>query len=142
MNRSGYSDDCENLELYRATVDRLIKGNRGHAMLRLLARFMDEMEEKVLIADELIDAEGDCCTLGVICKARSVDISDLEMDDIELPQILSHRLGMPWQLVAELMWLNDEAGRCGESPVDRWTRVRGWLWEQIEGKDHADIIHR
>lgn len=54
MSRSGYVDDCENLELYRATVERSIKGKRGQAFLRELAAAMDAMPEKVLIAEELV----------------------------------------------------------------------------------------
>ncbi len=35
---------------------------------------MDAMPEKVLIKDELIDEDGNCCTIGVVCKLRGVPV--------------------------------------------------------------------
>ena len=83
MSRSGYSDDCENVELYRAAVDRAIKGSRGQAFLRELATAMDAMPEKVLIAEELIREDGRCCTIGVVCKARAVDVGCIDYNDVD-----------------------------------------------------------
>lgn len=43
MSRSGYVDDYEYLELYRASVERAIRGKRGQAFLRELAKVLDSV---------------------------------------------------------------------------------------------------
>lgn len=79
MSRSGYTDDYDEDPLangrWRAQVKSAIRGKRGQAFLRELADAMDAMPEKVLIAEELVDADGDACAIGVVCKARGIDTS-------------------------------------------------------------------
>ena len=98
MSRSGYSEDCENLELYRAAVERSIKGQRGQAFLRELAAAMDAMPEKVLIAGELESEKGECCTIGVVCKARALDVSRI---DYENPNSVGKLIGVARSMAAE-----------------------------------------
>lgn len=74
MSRSGYSEDCENINLYRATVDRATNGKRGQAFLRELLSVLDVMPEKRLISDELVDHAGEFCALGVVGCARGMDL--------------------------------------------------------------------
>jgi hypothetical protein len=83
MSRSGYSDDDEDgtLGLYRANVDRTIKGKRGQEFLRELAAALDAMPEKLLICQELVTEDGDCCTLGVVCKQRGVDVAKIDPEE-------------------------------------------------------------
>ena len=38
MSRSGYTDECEYLDLYRGKVERAIKGKRGQKFLQELAQ--------------------------------------------------------------------------------------------------------
>lgn len=130
MNRSGCTDDYDDdpLELgrWRAQVAATIRGRRGQAFLRELAAAMDAMPEKVLIANELIDDRGDCCTIGVVCKARGIDVSDI---DIECPNSGAEAVGISHQLAAEIEFLNDYWPN--EDPKARWTRMRKWVDSKI-----------
>jgi len=124
MSRSGYSEDCENLELYRNAVERALKGKRGQKLLREMAAAMDAMPEKVLIADELIDAEGDCCAIGVVCKARGLDVSKVDPLDRES---VANLIGVAPSMAAEIAYMNDEWADHSETPQSRWIRMRKWV---------------
>ena len=130
MSRSGYSDDIEDvlhLGRWRAQVKSSIRGKRGQAFLRELAREMDAMPEKSLITGTLISDDGSCCTIGVVCKARGVDVSKVDPDE---PDQVGEAVGITHQLASEIEWLNDEWIAI-ESPEDRWKRMREWVESQI-----------
>ena len=61
MSRSGYVDCDDPLAAGRwsAQVKSAMRGKRGQAFLRELASAMDAMPVKELIADELINSEGE-----------------------------------------------------------------------------------
>ncbi len=129
MSRSGYSDDCEYVNLYRGRVERAIKGSRGQAFLKELAKAMDEMPEKKLITDELINSKGEMCTIGVVCKLRGLDVSGIDVYD-------SNRVGslvdIASSMAAEIEYENDECGYVHETPEQRWVRMRKWVQENIK----------
>ena len=133
MSRSGYSDDIDNLALgrWRNAVNRAIDGKRGQAFLKELAREMDAMKEKILIADELIDEEGACCAIGVVCKARGIDVTVIDYDE---PEQVGEAVGIARAMAAEIEYENDECGPWGggETPSQRWQRIRKWVGEQIK----------
>lgn len=128
MSRSGYSDDCEGngIELYRQAVHRAIHGKRGQKLLLELAAAMDAMPEKKLITEELVTADGACCTLGVICKARGIT----ELPDAYDAESVGMRLGIARSMAAEIAYENDEFFRH-ETPEQRWTRMRAWVAENL-----------
>lgn len=142
MSRSGYvdyDDDVLALGRWRAQVMSSIRGRRGQAFLRELAAAMDAMEEKALISDELVNAEGGCCAIGVICKTRGVDVSTIDYED---PESVGNAVGIAKQLAAEIEYENDENGvecvRSGyewrvvrETPEKRWERMRRWVDEHV-----------
>jgi len=141
MSRSGYSDDWDgdNLELgrYRAQVKSAIRGQRGQAFLKALASDMDAMPVKELIANELINEDGDCCTIGVWCKARGVDVSRVDPHD---PEAVASAVGIARQLAAEIEYENDEHGFVfdkeankmrPETRAETWTRMRKWVDRHI-----------
>lgn len=154
MSRSGYSDDCDDplaFGRWRAQVKSAIRGKRGQSFLRELAAALDAMEVKELIAEELINDEGQCCTIGVVCKARGMDVSNL---DYECPEIVGAAVGIARQLAAEIEYENDEIGsrmekvteerpsskpwhlgfrweRVEETPAERWQRMRKWVNSKI-----------
>lgn len=130
MSRSGYSDDCENIGLWRGAVDRALGGKRGQAFLRELAAAMDAMPVKRLIAGELVTPEGECCAIGTVCQARGLDVSDVEVHD---PTEVGDLVGIARAMAAEIEFINDESGPWEETPEARWTRVRGWVQRQIVG---------
>lgn len=115
---------------YRQAVRRAIEGSRGQAFLRELAAAMDAMEDKVLIADELIDADGDCCAIGVVCKARELDVSNIDPDDSDA---VAELVGIAPSMAAEIAFENDDDFAChpGETNKLRWNRMREWVGHHI-----------
>jgi hypothetical protein len=133
MCRSGYTDDCENLNLYRATVTRSILGKRGQAFLRNMATALDALPEKMLIAGELINENGACCALGAVCKFRNIDVSKIDYLDLE---IVGAAVGISRSMAAEIEYENDERGPHKEDPADRWKRIRAWVDENLNASNN------
>ena len=132
MSRSGYSEDCENLELYRAAVDRAIHGKRGQAFLRELAAALDAMPHKELISGELVAESGAVCAIGVVCKARGTDVSHVNYED---PDSVARAIGIARSMAAEIEYMNDEYARAMETPAERWERMRKWVGKSITSND-------
>lgn len=130
MSRSGYTDDLDQgtLNLYRAGVKRIIRSKRGQAFLRELAVAMDAMPEKALITSELINSRGQCCTIGVVCKSRGVDVVGI---DVEEPEQVAKAVGIAKQMAAEIEYENDEGCWGRETPEERWQRMRRWVEKHI-----------
>jgi hypothetical protein len=128
MSRSGYSDDADNLNLYRGTVVRALKGKRGQAFLRELATALDAMPEKTLIAGELVRADGCCCAIGAVCKTRGLDVSKLDYED---PDAVAEKIGVARCMAAEIAYMNDEFGSSRETPSERWQRIRKWVDQNL-----------
>jgi len=131
MSRSGYSDDCENLGLYRASVDRAIRGKRGQAFLREMAAALDAMPVKELIADDIVRDDKRVCALGSVALARRMSVAGFDVTDAAY---VGQEFGIARALAAEIAYENDEGGGWGrktETPAERWTRMREWVAEQL-----------
>lgn len=122
MSRSGYSDDCEHLDLWRQAVARAIAGGRGQRFLRALLGALDAMPAKRLIAYE-ITRDGEVCALGAVDPAPTLDPDDRKA--------VSRHYGIAEALAAEIMFINDEGAYRVETPEQRWERVRLWVESQI-----------
>jgi hypothetical protein len=134
MSRSGYSDDCEHLALWRGAVHRATTGYRGQHFLRKLRDALDAMPVKRLIADAIQNATGEVCALGALDPSpKSYEARDL-----------ANHFGIAWALAAEIVYENDEAHRFSwirdidgkfirrdETPEDRWARMRAWVDKEI-----------
>lgn len=129
MSRSGYSDEVDYIHLYRANVERVLASKRGQEFLQELANYMDDMPEKILIADELINEHGQCCTMGVICKARGIDVSKVDYSD---PYAVAGKLRINYMMAAEIAYMNDEFVYHTETPEARWERMRGWVRDNLK----------
>ena len=129
MSRSGYSDDCENIGMYRGVVASATRGKRGQAFFRDLVSALDELTAKRLVSSELQTADGEVCAPGALGRRRGHDLGELvNAGRLTLGEVF----GIAKQLAAETMYENDEAGPYqGETPEERWTRVRAWAAEQI-----------
>ena len=128
MSRSGYSDDYDGSELclYRGAVASAINGRRGQKLLRELLSAMDAMPEKRLIADDLV-RDGEYCALGVVGKARDIDMSGLDPHD---PETLANVFNIAPALVREIEYENDEAWYAS-TPEERWVQVRKWAESNV-----------
>lgn len=88
---------------------------------------LDAMPEKVLIAEDLVNEEGDVCALGALGKSRGVDMSTM---DPEEPETVAVAFNIAPQLAREIVYLNDDYH--SETPQDRWRRMRAWVNNQIQ----------
>lgn len=139
MSRSGYSDDIDQwaLIMWRGQVASAIRGKRGQAFLRDLARALDAMPEKRLIDRELI-AEVPAfippgftpavCAIGSLGVQRGVDLKALDPGDYDG---IANAFGIAHQLVQEIEFENDEACWGVETPEQRWVRMRDWVRRMI-----------
>lgn len=129
MSRHGYTDDNDDhlaLGRWRAQVKSSIRGNRGQAFLRELADAMDAMPVKELILNELVTEDG-CCTIGVVCLKRGIDVSTIDPED---PNQVASAVGIARQMAMEIEYENDEGG-LKETDEQRWTRMRAWVQKSI-----------
>jgi hypothetical protein len=123
VSRSGYSDDCDNLGLWRGAVASSIKGKRGQAFLKEALARLDAMPVKVLVSGEL-EADGQFCTLGVVGAGRGLDLGKIDTYD---HSALTDIFNIAGPLAQEIMYLNDEAVSDNEwieveicGPIQPW----------------------
>lgn len=126
MSRSGYSDDCDGPEIYlwRGAVEKAIKGKRGQALLKDMAKALDSMPIKRLISNELVTKEGEVCALGAVAKERCIDTFKVDPEDSEG---ISALFNIAPALAKEIVYENDEAFWSTETPEMRWQRMRKWV---------------
>lgn len=143
MSRSGYSDDGDDLALWRGRVASAIRGKRGQKLLLDLVRGLDAMPEKKLIEGELQCADG-MCALGVVGHVRGVELSHLNPsvigDDERSTLEAASLLDVAECLAQEVTFLNDEGGPWrGDTPENRWQRMRDWAVKNLKPVDVVDI---
>lgn len=126
MSRSGYSEDLDPLEYgrWRGMVASALRGKRGRRLMRDLADSLDAMTDRRLIAGDLEDDDGCVCVLGAAARHRGVDVDGLDPED---PVTVAHAFDIAQPLAQEVVFMNDEDGRRGETPTERWLRVRLWV---------------
>jgi hypothetical protein len=124
MGRSGYSDDCENVGLWRGAVERAIRGKRGQAFLREMLIALDAMPVKELVSDKLVQDSEHVCGLGAVAWARGLDVSKLDPYDSEA---VGDTFGIARALACEIAFENDEGWRANETPAERWFRMLAWV---------------
>lgn len=135
MSRSGYTDDLDNgdLNLWRATVARAMNGKRGQAFLREMLAAMDAMPDKALISEQLVTDKGECCSMGAVCIARRLDVSNIDYED---GSDVAELLGIASSMAKEIAYENDECGPArwegSETPQARFVRMRAWIVKAIK----------
>ena len=157
MSRSGYTDECDGWELvrWRGAVNSAIRGKRGQAFLNEMVTALDAMQEKRLVSGLLETADGDCCALGAVGLARSMDLTQIDPDDLDA---VARTFGIAWAMAAEIMYVNDDdvddfvwekVEICGplrrwesrvrvfrnpspHADVARWVRMRAWAADHIK----------
>lgn len=128
MSRSGYSDDCDYLDLWRANVDRAIAGKRGQAFLLELVASLEAMPEKRLIAHDLQAETGEVCAIGSVGLNRGVDMTTLDPED---PEQVGKAFGISTILAQEIVYENDER-EYRQTPEERWARMYKWAKENLK----------
>lgn len=112
MSRHGYNDYyCDDIWAtirWSGAVKSAIRGRRGQALLRRMAKALDAMPEKRLIAEDIVREDGACCALGAVAKAEGIDVQDLCPDDA---QRVAKTFGIAESLAREIVWQNDDTVR-------------------------------
>lgn len=137
MSRSGYTDDCENLGLWRGAVASAINGKRGQAFLKEIIAALDAMPNKELITNTML-RDGQVCTLGAVGVARGADMERLNrLAEYEDAEAIASVFKISRAMAAEIMYLNDEGSEVvgskweKMSPARRWQRMRDWAEESL-----------
>jgi hypothetical protein len=131
MSRHDYSDDCDNIWLYRNAVDRAIGGKRGQAFLRELVVSLDALPAKRLVDGVLVDG-GDYCALGAVGLHREIEMDECaEVDASDTAKMF----GLARSMAAEIMFVNDDGAIGPESPEQRFERVRRWAVSNLKEAD-------
>lgn len=142
MSRSGYVDDYgPELNLYRGSVERSIRGRRGQKALRDLAQALDDMSVKELHANVFGDENGCMCTLGVLFQSRGIDPKTIPVT--HCPDYgpgcdrdaVAKSLDVAKCFAAEVMYLNDEHWHHKETSHERWIRMRAWVAANLRGDE-------
>jgi hypothetical protein len=135
MSRSGYTEDYDEQYpnagwLYRANIDRAIKGKRGQTFLRDLLAALDAMPEKRLISESLVAPEIGVCAIGSLGQRRGINMDSINPDDaVTVGKVFD----IAECLAREVVFENDEGYFSGrETPEHRWTRMRAWVVAQIK----------
>ena len=131
VSRSGYHNDLDNWASikWRGQVASATRGRRGQKLLRDLLIALDAMPEKALVVSELETEEGDVCTLGALGRARGLDMKEIDPED---PPQVAAAFDIAECLAQEIVYKNDEDGYYGETPEQRWIRMRAWVVKQIK----------
>jgi hypothetical protein len=129
MSRSDYVNDNDGLARgrWRAQVRSSIRGKRGQKLLTDLLRALDQMPEKKLIANELETSNGELCALGVLGKARGLDMNNVDPERYEDVALL---FGITEQLTRQIVFMNDEF-YDRDTPEQRYEKMRAWVRKQI-----------
>ena len=148
MSRSGYTDDCDNMAMWRGRVASATRGKRGQAFFRALLEALDAMSEKCLITNALETETGEVCAIGALGKARGIDMSDVDSDE---PSEVAPLFDIAECLAQEVVYMNDEYSQCVYvelpgpprywrqhdclrheiTPEERWQHMRDWVAKQI-----------
>lgn len=130
MSRSGYSDDAENVAMWRGAVASAIRGRRGQAFLKETLAAFDALPERKLIENNLVEKDGAVCALGAVGKARAMDLQKIDPEDSET---VASAFGLAHAMACEIMFVNDEGVGywAKETPEQRFERMRRWVESKI-----------
>ena len=137
MSRSGYQDQLDDFALarWRGAVLRASVGKRGQRLFRDLIAALDAMPEKVLIAGDFLHPDGGCCALGAVGLYRGISRETLMVLDPEETDQITKTFNISNALARETVFQNDEVGLYaslhGETPAQRWVRMRAWATDNI-----------
>jgi hypothetical protein len=137
--RSGYTEELEqrDLAMWRGRVASSIRGKRGQKLLKNLLAALDEMPQKRLIPNELVDGD-DVCLLGA--GGRRLGIADIDTIDPSDHDALAKRFDVAECLIQEIEFINDDDFSCrSKTPEERYEEVRKWLVKNIHSADSAAV---
>lgn len=115
--RINYSDEEEapgQFALWQANCNRSLQGKKGQVALRELEAALLALPEKRLIADKMVDADGEVCAIGALAKHKGRDLlaephlgPDDEFDGEGEMEEIGVELGMPRLVAWKVVCKND-----------------------------------
>ena len=136
MSRSNYSHEWTNeMNLYRATVDRSINGKRGQAFLKRLIKALEAMPTKELHADIFAKPDGACCAMGAVALYEGHDIEkDYDPNVQDDSNYAYEKLNISQSMAAEIAFVNDYEGyfKENERPAIKWKRMYAWAKDRLK----------
>ena len=127
MSRSGYSEEGENIWLWRGAVQQAASGKRGQQFFKDLVAALDAMPVKELIREALIDGDGGVCAMGSLGLYRKVDMGEIDVNE---PREVGKAFNIASALAQEVAWMNDERYKTA-TPAELWSKMRAWAEKQI-----------
>ena len=128
MSRSGYSEDGDYADLWRANVERTVAGKRGQSFLRELVEALEAMPEKRLITNDLKTENGEVCAIGAVGVKRGLDVTRLDPYDAEA---VGKTFGISSMMAQEITYLNDERF-WKKTPEERWHFMHEWAKNNLK----------
>lgn len=127
MNRNCYSDELSptQITLYRTQLKNSIQGLHGQNFLQDLHNALQNLPSRQLISSSLQD-QNHVCSIGALARSRKLDTTLLI--DLE-PYDLAHHLNTTWQIIAEIIYTNDEL--APPNPHQRWSFMLRWTQNLI-----------
>jgi len=135
------------LELYRANTERAINGKRGQSFLCELRDALLALPQKRLIGGSFSE-EGEVCALGALALQRRLKEGktlDEALDEVarefneQEDGYVADRLGASFNIVWEIMYLNDGEYRFGyRNPEERYMAMLGWVENALKGASQKD----
>ena len=142
MSRSGYSEDCETIQLYRANVERSIQGKRGQALLRELKDALLALPEKKLCSEFFANTQtGEVCALGAVALHRKIKsgmsvVEAIKEIDAKYPEgedarSAAKEFNIAECLAAEITFVNDEMWNYKDDE-SRYDGVLKWVLDNLK----------
>lgn len=154
--RISYSDEEDvpgQFALWQANCTRSLKGKKGQAALRELEAALLALPDKRLIAEKLIDSDGEVCALGALAKYKGHALvaakpeDEDEYDEIDLDGEMEEfgvELGVPRLVAWKIVERNDvvidghydySTGPRGvwvpATPEERYEKILAWVQRQL-----------
>lgn len=127
MSRSGYSEDCEYINLYRGTVERSMASKRGQAFFRRLLDALEAMPERKLTESVLVGPEG-CCAMGAVAVAEGIDVSEIDPYDLDA---VGKLFNISPSMAAEIAYKNDGDWKRHATDEARWRYMHDWAAKKL-----------
>jgi len=131
VSRSGYVEPSDNWQfrIAQAIVSNAIKSDSGQVFLRELRTALEVMPQKQLITGKIENENGEVCAIGAVAKMRGMNDVAKNIDP-ENRKLVAETFGLPEELAAEIVYLNDEALEDVTTTM-RWMFMYSWVVSQI-----------
>jgi hypothetical protein len=126
QKKENFPGECE---LFRANVDRSLRGKKGQQELRELRDALLALRKKRLIAGALTDTKGNVCAIGAYAKHKGMDPASFYLWKID-PLVLGESCGMPDLVAWRIVEMND-VDLAGINPNHRYDMMLGWVESKI-----------